>query len=174
MCDFEASDIHFHVYCYTNVTGSDEINNYLKANQPPICLVDAKIIICIKQIQVAVLNAVALQKSEKMQSKNVYMEILRCLSPDGRLSGAFKYCAVGKSSTDVIAITLENEMPKIPNLTNPISFEDFNQKPKADLPLVRKIFQITDEMLQMYSYEEIVMTTLAVTASDLVHTKALQ
>jgi tRNA threonylcarbamoyladenosine modification (KEOPS) complex Cgi121 subunit len=164
---------HVGVYCFSGVSQAESIIAFLKESQPPVCLVDAKSIVSPRQIQVAVLNALTFQKYGKMEAKNIYLEILRCLSPDARIGGAFKFIALGKETKDAIAITLEDLMPKVPGLENLIDMDSFFADPRTDFVLVKKIFSVTDEMLKRYSYEQIVITTLAVAASELVRTRSV-
>jgi tRNA threonylcarbamoyladenosine modification (KEOPS) complex Cgi121 subunit len=161
------------IYCFTEVTQNTDILNFLKEHQPPVTLVDAKTIVGLKQIQVAVLNALTFQKQGKMEAKNIYLEILRCLSPDARLGGAFKHIALNKMTERAIGITLESEMPEIPGLGGIVAVEEFFSNEMADLALVKEIFSITDESLKRYNYEDVIVTTLAIAASDLVRIKSV-
>ncbi|OHS94809.1 hypothetical protein TRFO_38993 [Tritrichomonas foetus] len=170
MSDFEVAGNHFKVACFTEVTSPTEINQFLKEKRPEICLVDAKIIISIRQIKVALLNALSLQKTNQMQCRTIYLEILRCLSPDGRLSGAFKNCAVTETTKSVIGISLSDSIPEIPGLGKQIPVDEFFDNHQPDINFISKIFMINDDMLKIYSYEDIIVTTLAVVASDLVRT----
>ena len=101
------------------------------------------------------------------------MEFLRCLSPDGRLNGAMKSIVIQKDTTDVIAITFEDDFPQIPGLGDKIDFDTFIRKHKPDFSLIKKDFKITDDMLDNLTYEQIVITTLSVLASDLFKIKQL-
>ena len=172
---FSDLGVTFRLFFFTDITDGDDIINYLKEKQPPVCLVDPATIISPKQIQIAVLNALGFQKQGKQEAKTIYLEVMRCLSPDARLSGAFKHLAFGKSSKAAIGITFEDEMPQIPGLQSAkqLSMDEFFDTVKPDLALINKIFSITDEMLRLHTYEEIITTTLAVAASDLVRTKSV-
>ena len=173
MTDFEVAGNHFKVCCYPQITSPSEINHFLKENNPDICLVDAKIVISVRQLKIAVLNALALKKSNHMQCQTIYKEILRCLSPNGRLHCAFKNCAVTDSTKAVVGITLENYVPEVPGLGNKIGVDEFFDTNKVDLNLISKLFMINDEMLKVFSYEDIIVTTLAIVGSDLVRTHSV-
>lgn len=163
----------FSIFCFTDIENAEEILQHIKENQPPVCLLDAETIISTKQIEVAVLNALGFEAQGKREAKTIYLEILRCLSPDARLAGAFKHIALSKTTKNVIAVTLEEQMPEIPGLDKPTAIDKFFEIVKPNFGLVNKIFQINEEMLKLYSYEQIVTTTLAVAASNLIRTKSL-
>ena len=173
MFDFQAEQFPFKIACYEGITDPDEINGFIKKEHPPVALVDARQIISLAHIQVAVLNMRSLEARGKMQSKNIYLELLRCLSPDGRLNGALKSIAIQKDTTDVIAITFEDKMPDIPGLGEKIDFDSFIRKQKTDFSLIKKDFKITDEMLENFTCEQVVITTLSVLASDLFRVKQI-
>lgn len=173
---FSDLGVTFRLFFFTDITSPDDIMACLKEKQPPVCLIDPSTIISPKQIQIAVLNALGFERQGKREAKTIYLEIMRCLSPDARLSGAFKHIAFGSKSKAAIAITFETEMPQVSGLENAkqLSMDEFFDQIKPDLALINKIFRITDDMLKLHSYEEIVTTTLAVAASDLVRTKGVQ
>ncbi|KAH0788029.1 hypothetical protein GPJ56_008061 [Histomonas meleagridis] len=108
-----------------------------------------------------------------MRSKSIYMEILRCLSPDGRLSGALKHLIITDATKEIIVVTFEDGIPTIPGIGEEVELNTFFSTHFIDYPHLREIFQINDEMLQAYTYEEIVLTTLAVISSDLVRSHSL-
>jgi tRNA threonylcarbamoyladenosine modification (KEOPS) complex Cgi121 subunit len=173
MAEFEIPGGVFRVYCFTVIPAVEEVIGFLKKSQPPVCLLDAKTVVSPLQLQVAVWNAVAMQRQDKMEAKTIYLEILRCMSPDARLGGAFKHLAVGSTTTAAVAVTFEDAIPVIPGLGSPVPIDEFFAAPKVDLELVRQIYQVTDEMLQTFTYEQIVATTLTIAASDLIRTHAL-
>ena len=173
MFDFKAENFPFKIACYENIEDPDSINNFIKKEQPLVALIDARSIISLPHIQVAVLNTKAIESRGKMQSKNIYLELLRCLSPDGRLNGALKSIAIQKDTKDVIAVTFEDEIPKIPGLVEQIDFDSFIRKQKTDFNLIKKDYKITDEMLETFTYEQVVITTLSVLASDLFRVKQI-
>lgn len=172
MSDLEIAGNHFKIVCYSEVLSSSDINQYLKENRPDICLVDARTIINVRQIKTAVLNALAVQKSDQMQCKSLNLELLRCFSPDGRLNSAFKYCAITDSTKTAIGIILDTskQVPNIPGLGTSVTYNDFFDNHKPDYDLINKLYMVTEEMLNIYSYEDIICTTLSVVSSDLVRT----
>lgn len=172
MTDFEIAGNHFKLVCYSEIISAPEINQFLKDHHPAICLVDAQTIISVRQIKIAVMNALALQKSNQMQCKTIYLEILRCLSPDGRLSSAFKNLAITDKTTQAFGIMLDesSEIPQIPGLGPILDFQSFFDSYKPNFTLINKLYMITEDMLSVYSYEDIICSTLSIVASDLVRT----
>ena len=173
MFDFTIESIPFKVYCYENIEDPDQLNEYIKKERPPLALIDGRQIISLAHLQIAVLNTKSLESRGKMQSKNIYLELLRCLSPDGRLNGALKTIAVQKDTKDVIAVTFEDKMPEIPGLVNPTDLDTFIGKKKTDFASIKETFKITDEALENFTYEQCVITTLSVLASDLFKVKQI-
>lgn len=160
--------------CYfKNIGDTTTINEYIKTNQPPVALIDARTIISLAHVQVTILNMKSIEERGQMQSKSQYLEILRCFSPDGRLNGVLKFVAIQKDTTDVIAITLEDEFPSIPGLTDPKTFNEFLADKKTDYEKIKKAFKLTDAMLQVYTHEELVITALSVCASGLYRLKQI-
>jgi hypothetical protein len=80
-----------------------------------------------------------------MEVKTIYLEILRCMSPDPRFGGAFKHLAVGDTTTAKVAVTFEESIPAIPGLGNPVPIDEFFAAPKID---ISQIYQVTDEILR--------------------------
>lgn len=173
MFDFTAEQFPFKLACFEGIEDPEAINNFIKEKQPQIALIDARQIISLSHVQVAVFNTRTHEQRDRMQSKNIYMELLRCLSPDGRLNGALKTIAVQKDTKDVIAITFEDKFPEVPGLKNPIEFEKFIKKEKTDFSLIKKEFKITDLMLETFTYEQIVISTLSTMASDFIRMKQI-
>jgi tRNA threonylcarbamoyladenosine modification (KEOPS) complex Cgi121 subunit len=173
MTEFEIPGGRFHLYCFPEIASPTPILEFIQKSQPPICLIDPRTIVSPLQIQVAVLNALSLQSQGKMGAKTIYMEILRCLSPDGRLTGAFKHISITATTTAVLVVTFEDSLPPIPGLENPLSADEFFSMWKPDLPVIHQIYQITDEILKTYNYEQIVVAALAIAASDLTRIHAL-
>lgn len=172
MSDLEIAGNHFKIACYSEIISSEEINQHLKENHPDICLVDAKTILSIRQIKTAVINALSLQKSEQMQCKSLNLELLRCFSPDGRLNSAFKNCAITESTKSAIGIILDTskQIPDVPGLGQQVPLNEFFDNHKPDLDLINKLYMITEDMLKIYTYEDIICTTLSIVSSDLVRT----
>lgn len=170
---FQDAGVQFHLFCFPEVQSSEDALKFIKEQHPEVCMIDAATIISPKQIQIAVLNAVGFQKAGSMGANNIYLEIMRCLSPNARLEGAFKHITFGKSTKHAIAITLDGMMPSIPGLGDPVDVAAFFEHVKPNIELVNKIFQVTEEMLKVYSYEEIIAATLAIACSNLIRTKTL-
>ena len=173
MVEFFADKYKFKMCYFENIGDPQTINDYIKANQPPVALIDARTIISLAHVQVAILNMRTIQERDQTQSKSIYLEILRCLSPDGRLNGALKFCAIQKDTTAVIAITFEDEFPSIPGLSDPKTFDQFLANPKTDFDKIKKAFKLSDAMLATYSHEQLVITTLSVLASGLHRVKQM-
>lgn len=169
----EAGPYHFNVICYNTIDDVEGLKSFLKEKQPPVCLVDSRVIVGKRQLMVSVHNACAIQAENRMFTKSIYLEILRCLCPDGRLQSALKYCTISSKTTSVVAITLEDQIPNVPFLSNPVSFDELFKTPRVDAPLFEQIYKVTEEMREIYTYEEIAVTTLSIIASDLLNTKAL-
>lgn len=164
---YQAGDTKFKVIVYKSVTDNEKIVSFIKETQPKLCLLDARCVISFAQIKLAVMTAIAAQRANRSQSKSLYVEILRCFSPDGRLGAAFQYFAFGNETKCAIAITLEDTFEQIEGLGSPVPIESYNFQENADLKTIRDIFQITDDMLAVYTYEEIIMSTVSVLATDL-------
>jgi tRNA threonylcarbamoyladenosine modification (KEOPS) complex Cgi121 subunit len=173
MTDFALPGGRFRLYCFPELPSPTPILTFLKESQPNVCLIDPRTILSPLQIQVAVLNALSLQTQGKMEAKTIYLEILRCLSPDARLSGAFKYIAITATSTAALAVTFEETLTPIPGLDGAVSADQFFGAWKPDLGLIRQIYMINDEALKTYSYEQIVVAALSIAASDLIRVHAL-
>ncbi|KAK8854052.1 hypothetical protein M9Y10_016602 [Tritrichomonas musculus] len=172
MSDLEIAGNHFKVSCYSEIISPSDINQYLKENHPDICLVDAKLITSIRQIKTAVINTLALQKSDQMQCKSINLELLRCFSPDGRLNSAFKFCAITETTKSAIGIILDasKAIPDVPGLGSQVPLNEFFDNHQPDYELINKLYMITDDMRKIYSYEDIICTTLSIVSSDLVRT----
>ena len=69
MFDFKAENFPFKLACYEGVSDPTEINNYVKKEQPPVALVDARKIISLAHLQVAVLNTRHLNYEGKFNQK---------------------------------------------------------------------------------------------------------
>jgi len=173
MFDYEAEGTKFKLCCYYNLPNAEEISTYLKDNQPPLVLIDARMVVSIRQIKTAVYNALILEKSGKMQSKSVYLEIMRCLSPDGRLSSTLKYVTINVETKDVIALTLNDTFPDVPGLSDPQPYNEEIAQTKIDYVVLRNIYRVTDEMLKFYTFEQIAINTNTIAVSDLVHVKTV-
>ena len=134
MSDLEIAGNHFKVACFSEIISSEEINQHLKEKHPDICLVDAKTVLNVRQIKTAVLNALAIQKSGQMQCNTINLELLRCFSPDGRLSSAFKNCAITNSTKSAVGIILDasKQIPDIPGLGQQVPLNEFFDNHKPD------------------------------------------
>lgn len=166
-------EMNFHVHYFVDVSSGEEINKYVKENQPNLCIFDASTIISSIQISQCVYNALETEKLGNMRSKSIYMEMLRCLSPDGRLSGAFKHIAVSASTKNAVVITFEDKIPEIPGIGKEVNESEFFAKNEPNFELINEIYQITNDMLKVYSHEEIILATLAITTTDLVRSRSL-
>ena len=173
MFDFESDDIYFKLAFYPNIIDPDGINERLKSLQPDLLLIDAKSFISLKQIQFAVLNAKNFEQKNKMVSKNIYFEVIRCLSPDGRLNGGFKFCGINSKTQSIVALTFEKDFPDNLGLPQPLSIEELILNPQTDLNIVKKHYKITDEMLKSFTIEQIVISTNSISVSDLIHIKTI-
>lgn len=163
----------FHVHYFTNVTSGEAIDKFTKETKPKLSIFDGATIVSPHQIAQSVFNALETEKLGNMRSKTIYMEILRCLSPDGRLSGAFKHIIVTPNTKNAIVVTFEDEIPEIPGIGDEVDETTFFAKNEPDYERIRMIYQITDEMLKVYSYEQIILATLAITTTDLVRSHSL-
>ena len=63
-----------------------------------------------------------------------------------------------------------SEIPEIPGLGPILDFQSFFDSYKPNFTLINKLYMITEDMLSVYSYEDIICSTLSIVASDLVRT----
>jgi hypothetical protein len=173
MTAFDLPTARFRLFCFPHVPTPTPIVNFLKDAQLPACLFDPRTIVSPLQIEVAVLNALSLQAQGRMEARTLYLEVLRCLSPDARLAGAMRHLAITAETTAVLALTFEDALPEVPGLAGAVPADEFFAQWQPDIALIRRVYSVTDEMLAVYSYEQIVATTLTIAASDLIRVRGL-
>ena len=171
--NMEVCGVKFNIFCFVNVSSPKDVDDYIKNKHPNLCVLDGSLVVSVSHLSSGVLNAISTQKMGVMRSKSIYMEILRCLSPDGRLSGALKHLVITENTTEIVIITFESNIPVIPGIGDEIDVDTFFSSHSVDYSHLREIFQIDDNMLHTYTYEEIILTTLAVVSSDLVRSHSL-
>ena len=173
MESFFAETQSFKIACFKHIEDAAALNSFLKSNHPPVCIVDGGLIVSIRQIQTAILNAISIRDQNKMQTKNIYLEIMRCLCPDGRLASALKYFNITEKTRSAVAITIEEEMPSLPHLSEQCDINTFLQEDHVNHEVFRKIYYIDDRVLETYSYDDIACATIAAVSSDLLHTRTV-
>ena len=169
----EVCGVKFNIFCFLNVSSPKDVDEYIKKNHPNICVLDGSLVVSVAHLSSGVLNAMSTQNMGFMRSKSIYMEILRCLSPDGRLSGALKHLVIKETTKEIVIITFEDSIPNIPGIGEEVDVSTFFSNHSVDYSHLNEIFQIDDNMLHTYTHEEIILTTLAVVSSDLVRTHSL-
>lgn len=171
MTEYNVEDIKFKIQCYKTVKNVHQIINKIRDDPPKVTLFDSRIILSLSQIQSAIFMAKFLESNGKMQSKNLYIEILRMVSPDCRIEAALKLCNINEGTKSVVAVTLEDSFPVIEGLEDPVSFETFMQEPGIDYDYIKSGYRITDDVLKVYTYEQILQEAQAVTVSGIVRFK---
>lgn len=72
-----------------------------------MCLLNPGLIIDLFQLQVAISRAVSNRASGQMATKNIYSEILYCLSPSKNIVESFKLFGAVEQSSSLIVVTFD-------------------------------------------------------------------
>lgn len=101
----QTSSLNFNDLCMLSTTSA--LNSEAILGELNMCLVNPGLIIDLFQLQVAISRAVSNRVSGQMATKNIYSEILYCLSPSKNIVESFKLFGVAEHSSSLIVITFD-------------------------------------------------------------------
>ncbi|XP_011497711.1 PREDICTED: EKC/KEOPS complex subunit Tprkb-like [Ceratosolen solmsi marchali] len=139
------------IYLYRNIQNIDELHKKLLNKELPCCIVKANLILDPFQIVIAANKAALNEKYGQMVARNLYTEIIYCLSISTNISQSLAAFGISKDTANVLVILIHDAQEKesmeklvfdcIEGTRIPISrLSDF-----SDISLIKKTYKICNE-----------------------------
>ncbi|TPX46858.1 hypothetical protein SeLEV6574_g02992 [Synchytrium endobioticum] len=143
-----------HLALYRDVSNGQSIReSIIKAIMPLSCIVDARLVLDVCQIQLACARALLAQQQDTMKTRSLYSEVLFNMSPSSNISDSLKQFGVSDSTKSLILLFVGDDLPSAQDLRVADSKIQGRQVPISemdqccDMKLLQKIFKLSDSQL---------------------------
>ncbi|TPX33650.1 hypothetical protein SmJEL517_g03535 [Synchytrium microbalum] len=117
---------------------------------PLSCIIDARMVLDIFELQLACIRALLAQRQETMKTRSLYSEILFNMSPISNITESLKQFGVSDSTSSLIHLFIGDEAPSDEDVDVADSLIQGNQAPVTelseccDMNLIRKLYKLSD------------------------------
>lgn len=153
----ELTGKQLNVYLYQNVQNIEDIHNKLLNKELPCCIIKANLVLDPFQIAVAANKAVLNFKYKQMVTKNLFTEVIYCLSTSRNISQSLSTFGISSDTKNILVVTICDEQEK--ESTEKIIFDCIkgSRIPISklsnftDFDLIEKHYKIDEDELKMSS-----------------------
>ncbi|TPX33643.1 hypothetical protein SmJEL517_g03532 [Synchytrium microbalum] len=140
-----------HLFLYRNVKKGRRIReSIIKGTMPLSCIIDARMVLDIFQLQLACIRALLAQRQDTMKTRSLYSEILFNMSPSSNITESLKQFGVSDSTSSLILLFIGDEAPSDEDVDVADSLIQGNQASIfelaecCDTDLIKKLYKLSD------------------------------